>query len=204
MVDLVADLMAERHRAAQLRVRAALLNDVTVLWGAIDLSDIDASWGALMPSLVRVVEEHRANSAQVASNYYKAARAREVPVDFSEPADEFEPPGDVPPDRKLVEGALTLAGPILLKKGLARGQPNPRNTAMSRIVGEGTRVVLGGGRDTMARALSKDKRAKGWERVTSSSACEFCQGIADEGISAPGGGFEAHAHCGCSARAVFA
>jgi hypothetical protein len=72
-------------------------------------------------------------------------------------------------------------------------------------VGEAGKLVLSGGRRTLIAGVDQDRRALGWERVTSGSPCSFCLMLAARGpvYGERGSQFEAHGHCSCTGEPVF-
>ena len=73
--------------------------------------------------------------------------------------------------------------------------------ALVRTAGSLTRLILSGGREALVAASIEDGSAFGYRRVTTGT-CDFCQELADKGIS-DNPNFEAHDHCGCVAEPAF-
>jgi len=197
MVTAAGRQLTEQHRRTQLALRAVTIRDMMALWPAFDLDGIDRTWPPLQAALVTLILARRANSSGIAANYYRSLRTAEgVP---GRPEPRLAPP----PDRTLLTATLALVGPIQAKKNLTARRPDVAATTLVRLSGSVTRQVLDGGRKTLEVSTRADPRARGWRRVTSASPCDFCAGIASEGIHSEGGGFPAHDHCGCAAAPVF-
>ena len=110
------------------------------------------------------------------------------------------------PDDTLVRATLRILGPIGAKKQISRRARNVAGDTLTRVSGSVTRQVLQAGRDTLVGTLRDDASARGWRRVTDADPCDFCAGIAAEGVTAKtsAAGFAAHDHCGCTAEPAFA
>lgn len=194
--DLGAQL-TEQHRRRQLAIRAATVGSVIRLWSGFRLDDIDGSWPAVETGLLAVIAAQWGRSVTAAGDYYRTFRAAErVPG-------RVEPVAALPPDPTLTVGALRLAGPIGAKRNLTARAPNPADRTLTRVAGAVSRVVLGGGRDTLARTVRTDPAVAGWRRVTDASPCRWCADIAARNIVATDETFRAHDHCGCTSEPAF-
>lgn len=198
MADSVAGRqLTEAHRRRQLALRSATLRDLLAIWPAFDIDDIDGSWPAVEAALLALIRDRRRLSVGLAVNYYRAFRVAEG-ID-GEP----RPVLAEPPNETLMRATLTLLGPIATKKGIARGQRNPANTALTRLSGSVTRQVLDGGRETLRLTAKADPRARGWRRIASANACSFCAQIAAEGVTGADSDFPAHDHCSCTQELAY-
>ncbi|MBQ2680462.1 MAG: hypothetical protein IJF97_00845 [Eggerthellaceae bacterium] len=75
--------------------------------------------------------------------------------------------------------------------------------AFSLIANKLDKYVKQSARNTIALNASNDPRCRGYRRVASPTACEFCRQQADEGIVTKGDGGSFHAGCGCQNEPVF-
>lgn len=62
-----------------------------------------------------------------------------------------------------------------------------------------------GGWDTIEESVRSDRRALGWQRVTSGDPCAFCAMVASRGpiYKEDTVDFEAHDHCSCEPEPVY-
>lgn len=189
--------LTQLHRRRQLALRAATIRDLLAIWPAFDIDDIDGSWPALESALLTLVRSRHRDSAGLAANYYRTFR------DVEGVSGQFVPRLAETPNETLTRATLTIVGPILTKKAIARGQRRPAETMLTRLSGTVTRQVLEGGRQTLHASAQADQQAKGWRRVTSGRACSFCAAIAAEGVIGTDVDFAAHDHCSCTQEVAF-
>ena len=69
--------------------------------------------------------------------------------------------------------------------------------ALAGVAGAAIRHTLDGGRETVLETTKADPRSSGWERIVSSSACDWCQNLAGEVYPADFQ-FDSHDACHCS------
>lgn len=191
--------LTELQRQRQLAVRAQTIADLLALWPTFDLADIDGTWPPLEAGLVTLIRDRRRDSTAIASSYYQTFRNVEGMTGQAQ----VRPAQD--PDETLLRATLRILGPIGAKKQIARGARDVAGTTLSRLSGSVSRQVLEAGRETLTRTVRDDPRARGWRRITDADPCDFCAGIADEGVRAKtsAAGFSAHDHCGCTAEPAF-
>lgn len=188
--------LTDRHRQAQVAVRANALRDYLRLWPL--WTGDDASFTNLVVATVVLIRAHHRVSSVLASAYYDAFRRAE------DVAGSFAPRIADAIDVENVIGGLQLTGRIAARK--AGGTPQARETAFVRTSGVVTRHVLQGGRDTIVRSVGEDPKALKWARVTTGTPCAFCAMLASRGAVFLGEStaeFEAHEHCTCSAEPHF-
>ncbi len=187
--------LTERHRTAQLALRALALRQVLEIWPAFNVEDAARSWPAVEAALLAVIGERRAVSASLAAGYFEAFRraegiggvARPVLAAFDEDA------------VARARTSLRVTGYVTVERLRTLKHPDPGRVALVRASGAVTRHVLAGGRETLLASVRADRRARGWARVTSAEPCEFCSMLAARGAvyTATSGAFQAHDHCGC-------
>lgn len=153
--------------------------------------------------MVPLVEANRRLSATLAANYLSTFRSLELGVQ--------EPPivpvlADVVPVEEITT-SLLVTGPVGVKTRVGAGMSLQRASELSKtdMARAAMREVLNGGRDTIARTVTADKRALGWARATSGKACAFCAMIAARGpvFREDTVHFEAHNGCSCTAEPVY-
>ncbi len=193
--------LTERHRTAQLALRALALRQVLEIWPAFDVEDAARSWPAVEAALLAVIGERRAVSASLAAGYFEAFRR-------AERVDGVAAPVLAAFDSEAVarsRTSLEVTGYMTAERLRALKHADPGNVALVRVSGAVTRHVLDGGRETLLASVRRDRLARGWARVTSAEPCEFCSMLASRGAvySATSGAFQAHDHCGCGLEPTY-
>ncbi|MEU5950335.1 hypothetical protein ABZ793_32995 [Micromonospora sp. NPDC047465] len=190
------------HRQAQLALRADVLADLTRLWTLFDAGDLEATFTRFAAAAEILIRQRHGDSAGLAAAYFERFRSAEG-VDGTAAAQLVDPPPPV-----LVRETLRLVGvngvTTAAQAGLSPAQASRRG--LVRVAGAATRLVLGGGRNTLAASVRRDREAEGWQRVTDGSPCAFCAMVASRGpayTSQRTARFEAHDHCGCSAEPYY-
>lgn len=74
---LAGSRLTERHRTAQLALRALALRQVLEVWPAFDVEDAARSWPPVESALLAVIGERHAVSASLAAGYFEAFRRAE-------------------------------------------------------------------------------------------------------------------------------
>ena len=188
-----------KHRQAQLQVRARALKDFTRLW-PIWTGD-EASYQQLLQASLPLVRAYNGLSATVAGGYFDAFRMAE------DPGGQATPRLPAPLDEALVLGTLHIAGIDMTRRAIAAGaSPQAaQRTALVRVTGTVGRHVLAGGRDTVVLSTASDKKAGGFQRVTSGAPCAFCVLVASRGpvFSENTADFQAHDHCACTGEPAY-
>lgn len=176
---------------------------VALLWRALDLTDVDAAWPALLAALEPLVGSTRTASGRLAAAYLLAFARAEL-GDGARPA-----PAPVPDlDPAALRTSLLVTGPVALKRAMALGRPleQASRIALAGVAGASSRHTLDGGREVLTQTVAADKQARGWARVTSGAPCHFCALLAARGPVYRGedtGGFRAHDGCGCAVEPVY-
>ena len=85
-------------------------------------------------------------------------------------------------------------------KPLSREVPD-LSTARTLVEGGVQKRVVNAGNESFTLSASEDPQARGYQRVTRSSACRFCQMVAGRGAvyTKASSTFACHEHCHCSA-----
>lgn len=178
------------------------MRDLARLWPAMDWAELDRSFPAWATAVGGLVTTYRSLSANVAAGYLRSARyaagiTGTAPIVLASAV----------PAAQL-ETALATTAVWGAKAAAARGvlAEQAMADAFVRSSGAATRLVLAGGRETIAETAKADPRASRMRRVTSANPCDFCTELADfaEGNDALNTDFQAHDHCGCSAEVEFA
>lgn len=193
--------LAQAHRLAQQRVGIATVAHMLKLWPLLDPNDLNGSFDRWVSAVTPLVQRQRSQSSRLAANYYSLDRQMRVGSPFVPVL------AETAPDEQIATSML-VTGPVSMRSNLGRGMllAKAADIAMARSAGAAMRHALNGGRETITRTIQADHRARGYERVTSGAACDFCEMLADRGevYDEESADFEAHDHCSCSAEPVFA
>lgn len=202
-MSLTADgaRLTEAHRLAQLSQSRSVQTQLLAVWPALSLDDIDGTREQWLTEALALVLAGAETSAQIAARYYARFRKAEI--------GELVPPSvaeiRATPNAARATVSLDLAGPVALKQAISRGSQTPKRDALARMLGDSQRLVLDGGRSTLASQVHTDQRGRSYARVTSGKACAFCVMLASRGAvyTKETGDFDAHGTCGCSIEPQF-
>lgn len=174
--------LEEKHRKAQLVLRATTLKELLRLWPAFDINDIPRTWDAFEEALLLLIRARGQTSSALARAYLREYGAT------------------VPNLAKLDEdqaiAGLKVMGPINATNQLRKGRTaeDVRATTLVNISGEVTRQIFNLGRATLLGGfLSSGTR---WRRITDANPCSWCAEAA-KGTHPASMPFGAHAHCAC-------
>lgn len=176
---LAGSRLTERHRTAQLALRALALRQVLAIGPAFDVEDATHSWPAVEAALAAVIGERRAVSASLAGRYFEAFRRTERVGGVTRPVLAAFDSDAVARART----SLQVTGYVTIDRLRALKHPDPGKVALVRVSGAVMRHVLNGGRETLLASVRSDRRARGWARVTPAEPCEFCSMLALGGPS---------------------
>lgn len=189
--------LTRQHRERQLRLRAATLRDLALLWPIFNPRDL-SSWTRFAAMTTVMVRVRHDESSRLAASYYQAFGVAETGRQRT------------PRLARMVEAEKVLTS--LRATGLAgttralRAGFSPQAALRSgfvRLSGAAGRHVLSGGRTTIIDSANADDLAIGWARVTGSEPCAFCAMLASRGpvyFSKAAADFKAHDHCMCGAE----
>lgn len=196
-------VLTEAYRADQFGIRADALRRLTGLWSLVDPTSLASTVGIFANTAAAMLLGFSRESALETVEYLGEFRDAEgVPG----PAPKFRtaPLMDVDVAAGLLRGS-TITG-IVNARRAGRNLTGALDNALVKVIGEAGKIVLGGGRDTMLRGREDDRKALGYERVGSGSACAFCLMLISRGpvySSARSSQFESHGHCGCTGELVY-
>lgn len=192
--------LTERHRRAQLQIKARTLRDLARIWSLWKVND-PKSFREFALAAGLLVHAYRGLSANVAAAYYRGFRAAEQIEGIAAP----QLASAITPEEILASLYVTgraMNGP----PGDGISIDTLRKDSYVRVSGALTRHVLNGGRQTILNSVAADRRARGWARITDGNPCYFCLTLASRGAvykTEETAGFQAHDHCGCAAMPVF-
>ena len=194
-------VLTRKHYLTQLALRAGAARDVTSLWRTVDPTNLTATFDPFAQAATTLARVRHRDSAGIASGYqerfHKAEKvAGRAIIKLAPQLVQSEALG-------LIRGA-GLSGIINARRAGQSPQAAARN-GLVKVVGQMTRLVLAGGRETILGSAAADPRASRWQRVTSGEPCAFCAMLATRGavFSADTADFEAHDHCSCSAEVAY-
>lgn len=171
-------------------------------WALLDPENLDGTFDDWLLTVVPLVQAQRSSSSMLAAAYLTAFRTLEVGVDGA-----FVPTLAGPADIAALTTSMLVTGPISIRSNLARGMTlsTAVDIAEGRAAAAGMRHALNGGRETITKTTREDRRAVGWQRVTSGKTCDFCSMLAGRGAvyGEASANFEAHDGCSCSAEPVY-
>lgn len=162
----------------------------------LDLDD-PSDW---LTVIAPAIQAQRSRSSRLAGAYLAALRELKTGERFAPVLADSAP-------SKQVTVAMLVTGVYHQMSNLGRGLQPERAAELAKAAtaGAGMRLVLNGGRETITSTIKADDRARGYARVTSGRACEFCSMLAGRGAvyGEASADFEAHDHCACSAEPVY-
>jgi len=198
---LAGTQLTEAHRIAQLNITREALRDTLAVWPLLDPRELDATFPRYAEVMTTLLASHKQRSAFLAAEYIRAFRRAEgltSDVDVKI-LDDLA--------RRQALTTLLVTGPITTKVATRDGLPpeEAAQKALEATLGEVTRIVLQGGRDTIIETVREDREAIGWARITDADPCAFCAMLASRGAvyKEDTVGFEAHRNCGCSVEPVY-
>lgn len=195
-------MLTRRHYVSQLAVRAATSRDVMRLWGTVDPTNLSGTYDRFAQAATVLTRARHATSSGVAASYQEEFRKAERVAGRA--AIKLGPVLAHADALGTIRGA-GLAGIINSRQRGFSAQAAARN-GLVKVLGATTRLVLGGGRDTILESVAADTQVTHWQRVTSGEPCAFCAMLATRGAAftaEESAGFEAHDHCSCSAEAAY-
>jgi hypothetical protein len=195
-------VLTRRHYVAQLGVRAATSRDVMRLWGTVDPTNLTGTYDRFAQAATVLTRARHGTSAGVAAGYQEEFRKAEKVAGRA--AVKLGPALTHADALNAIRGA-GLSGIINDRRRGFSPQAAARN-GLVKVLGTTTRLVLGGGRDTIMDSVAADPQVTHWQRVTSGEPCAFCAMLATRGAAfgaEESAGFEAHDHCSCSAEAAY-
>lgn len=223
--------LTERHRLEQARLRAITGADLATILPLLDWEDLQGSWESVERLIVRLIEERRAESAATAMEFYGAVRSAEqiaepfVPaaadeLDLSKLVRNLRITGPGHAGRALYRGDLNVPQStfVSLEGEVSRNVLNGGRSATLNTL-RGDKQVVGWVRITdgnpcafCAMLASRGPVYKSRQTATAgiranrdrrgqSSSNYF---VRKSKSGATINDFQAHPHCGCTAKPVYA
>lgn len=203
MTSFAARRLTEAHRLAQVRLGAQTVQQMRTIWPLLDPASLDRTFTGWLRAAVPVVGRQRSTSARLAANYLTTFRAIELGADVAPIVAALSEVVDT----EQLATSLLVTGPLSIKRAMSRSIPIARalDVAESSSSASAMRLALNGGRETLVNTINRDPEARGWTRVTSAKACDFCSMLAGRGgvYTEASGDFQAHDGCNCSVEAAY-
>jgi hypothetical protein len=188
-----------RYQNNQTAIGKRATTAIGTFWAQIvDPAHFSDSWTRLEPIVGGIIDTHYQMSAADASNYYGLSRAVAGFYGPTVPGSGLDP--------EYLSGFTQTMGVGQFYHFLDDGKSAATASRMARtaLMGASMRVVMNGGRNTVARAAAGDDVALGWERIIEPRSCGYCSGLAaSSGVHKTTSEFNAHDRCQCLARVVF-
>jgi hypothetical protein len=191
--------LAEAHRLAQARLGAQVVMTMHSAWPILDPENLDGTFENWLGVVEPIIQANRLTSAGMAAAYLTTLRAQQLGPDGL-----FTPALAAPGDVEAIRVSMLVTGPVSIRTALGRtaNLATAVDVAEARSSAAAMRHVLNAGRETIGETVQHDRRSRGYERVTSGKACEFCASLAGR-VFAANADFPAHDGCSCSAEPVF-
>jgi hypothetical protein len=199
---LAARRLAQAHRLAQLRVAHDTIRTMSAVWSLLDPSDVDRTFNRWFDAVLPAINGYRTTSARIAGRYLETSKHFALGESAT-----VAPVLALEVSQQAAATSLLVTGPLSIKRAMTRGVALAQavNTAEGASAASAVRFALDGGRETILDTLKTDEQARGWSRVTSGNACDFCSMLEGRGAvySADTADFQAHDGCSCGAEAVW-
>lgn len=203
MATQEGERLTAAYRRGQLAVRARHLREVSAAWRVLDVTALSQTLGVFAQAAARIVLGGWWQSADETVAYLGDFREAEgVPGSVT-----FVPPAAPSADEVagLIRGAAATG--IINARRSGKNARASLDNGLVKTLGQSALTVLNGGRDTVLLGEHRDPKARRYERDVSGSACYFCLMLKARGAvyrSERSSSFEAHPHCGCTGRLVYA
>lgn len=198
-------LLTQAHATAQANLSRQAMAELLRLWPLLDPDDIDGTEVRWLHAAASAIQERYRISQELALRYLLAFRG----VELGAPAPFNPGVARMLPAEQLTT-ALRVTGPVTVKRltGAGLTPQKAAQTALTRVLGSGTRLVQAGGRSALERGIQSDTAALGYQRVTRAGACAFCALLAGRGpvyktARSAGDGHRYHDHCHCQTEPVY-
>lgn len=193
------NVATQRHRAQQLLLRKATIEQLVALWPTLDWARLDATYPALAVQVAALVQRNRQTSTGLTVAYVRAlARTAGVAAPDITLAD----PLNVDQFQATLHSTSVATAKKAASNGIA-GDVAMKN-ALTLTQGAMARLVLDGGRETAMATMAADNRIVGYRRILGGGGCDFCRELAGRVYHRDNADFQAHGHCACSSELVFA
>lgn len=197
MASPAARRLTEAHRLTQARLGAQTVQRLRAVWPLLDPADLDGTFQRWLTVALPVVQTQRSTSSSLAASYLQAFKTIEVGT--AHPATLA-----TKLSVKAATTSLLVTGPLSVKRAMSRGLDldDAMDTAEAASAASGMRYALDGGRETILCTLLNDRDARGFTRVASGNACNFCEDLTGQTFGTDEV-FPAHDGCSCTSEPVY-
>lgn len=193
--------LTEAHRVAQRHIGALTVPQVRAVWPKLDPNDLDGTTDAWISAVTPIVSRQRAVSARTAAAYMLASKTLQLGR-----GTRVTPVLEVAHDQDALATSLLVTGPISIKRAMTAGAQLEQAVATANDASSASamRYALNAGRDTVLSTIRNDRDARGWARVASGNACDFCSMLDGKVHRADDADFPAHDGCSCGQEPIYA
>lgn len=179
------------YRKAQSKVGDLAVKELTQVWKAQDLSRPEQVRDALLEHVPGLTQKYGSAAAALAADWYDLTRA----------------------DLGVMGRFMATVAPPFPAEGMVAQvrygaahlfTPTPEQT-LEFLAGSVQKHSLQPARETIRQASLADPAARGWQRIASGTACEFCVMLEGRGAvyTEESVAFDSHGHCHCTAVPVW-
>lgn len=174
MPGVEASRLTRQHRDVQAAIGQAVARAIAAVARTVQLSDVDAWFGRVLPRLLQIVRSGWVGSRTQAVRYLRDHAEAEGRLVVPEPA-------LWTPDR--VATSLRVTGPVAAKEHIQayRSTDGVQPAMVTRLSGSAQRQALAGGRGTVYRTVRESREIVAWRRVTDADPCAWCAMLAARG-----------------------
>lgn len=165
----------DQHQAAQTALTTTLAALLAKLWPNVDMARLKETLPDFYDAVVALVQHYSAASSALARQHYQQMR-RDAGI-----TDTFRIPTVAGPTREDVMRDLVWSTENLWGKQ-SLTDADLGDMALTKAQATTGRLVLNTGRDQIAEAATKDRRARGYVREARPDACWWCAMLATRSV----------------------
>lgn len=196
----VQKILSGNFRDTQSAIGNSASGAIERFWNAgFAIKDARGSWNTIRPHIVMVLRKQFMASRVAGRQYYMASRVA-AGLDVLPAA--YEPSIALTDTwiGNTIDGSGV--GSFLQYVGNGNMMMDAFNMARGNLSSASQTLVLAGGRNYVTEASKADPASNGVRRVTESNGgCDFCAGLAAQGVTPGDGGF--HNNCQCQSEPSF-
>lgn len=185
------------YREQLLQIGSFTSDEVVDMLVGMDVYHIDEWFSGKLPDMMKVVEAQHREAMLLTTKYLQEHAAL-----MGYTAGKIE---TIAPVFEQITKSLEVTGPVAFKTNIAAGGTvdTAADVMKTTLAGSAERLALDGARDTLVAAVdSETSNVLGYQRETSSTACDYCRGLSKEAIYDTDT-FHAHDHCHCTGEPIY-